>query len=404
MITRRSFVRTLATVAGTLLLPLDRLVSQPLVSVVQAQAASATDTGGDSPEAFLARAYAGRAHAMTANDSGALDALYGANARLLAHERDRVTFMYGLGSRWDGTILAYEADLPLVELQMSGAVATGRVYERLHVLWIPAPRPESAVRRALRQQYPEKFAATTPRGPRGEIDSYIGTRHEVTLEKGAQGWRLVRDSYEEPPLYGASPDLVPGSWSAVRAGFPSGGALALGPVPAAPQSVATLTTCYSYNWTAAKDYALAHWSSYNSSYCNYNPCGGDCANFVSQCLRAGNQVDDPGGVWRTFNGACGRCGTTSVNAGTDTWANPKMMRDWLLSSGRAVSKSGIDGLGMGDPITYDFEGDGYWDHTAIVTDPINDLVTAHNTDLCNVPWALGATSHLFTWVNVSYCI
>lgn len=41
MITRRSFVRALAAMAGTLLVPLDRLAGHPMVPVVQAQAPAA---------------------------------------------------------------------------------------------------------------------------------------------------------------------------------------------------------------------------------------------------------------------------------------------------------------------------------------------------------------------------
>ena len=34
-------------------------------------------------------------------------------------------------------------------------------------------------------------------------------------------------------------------------------------------------------------YAEKYWKNYNKNYYNYNPMGGDCANFVSQCLIAG---------------------------------------------------------------------------------------------------------------------
>ena len=109
---------------------------------------------------------------------------------------------------------------------------------------------------------------------------------------------------------------------------------------------------YSYNYLAAKDYALARCSSYNSSYCNYNPCGGDCANFVSQCFRAGNQID--GGAWYTIpNGACGRCGTQASYAGTDTWANNDLLRQWVIDSSQGQALSDKWGLGIGDIINYD---------------------------------------------------
>ena len=43
-----------------------------------------------------------------------------------------------------------------------------------------------------------------------------------------------------------------------------------------------------YNRQAAYNYAKKWWNRYNlADYYNYNPDGGDCANFVSQCLIAG---------------------------------------------------------------------------------------------------------------------
>ena len=43
----------------------------------------------------------------------------------------------------------------------------------------------------------------------------------------------------------------------------------------------------SYSTTAALDQAKQYCKNYNSKYNNYRNDGGDCANFVSQCLKAG---------------------------------------------------------------------------------------------------------------------
>jgi len=43
----------------------------------------------------------------------------------------------------------------------------------------------------------------------------------------------------------------------------------------------------SYNAAAAVNYARKYCSNYNPAYYNYANDGGDCANFVSQCLKAG---------------------------------------------------------------------------------------------------------------------
>ena len=47
-----------------------------------------------------------------------------------------------------------------------------------------------------------------------------------------------------------------------------------------------LISCY--NRDKAYNYAKKWWNDFNlKKYANYNPVGGDCANFVSQCLIAG---------------------------------------------------------------------------------------------------------------------
>ena len=48
-----------------------------------------------------------------------------------------------------------------------------------------------------------------------------------------------------------------------------------------------ITLCYNAN--NAISYARRYCGKYNPSYANYRNMGGDCANFVSQCLIAGGQ-------------------------------------------------------------------------------------------------------------------
>lgn len=62
-----------------------------------------------------------------------------------------------------------------------------------------------------------------------------------------------------------------------------------------------------YNRVAARDYARRYVCSrtdcndscYNQAYVNQNPYGGDCANYVSQCIRAGG-LKTEAGVWEPY--------------------------------------------------------------------------------------------------------
>ena len=55
--------------------------------------------------------------------------------------------------------------------------------------------------------------------------------------------------------------------------------------------VLSLLLCFAftYNPSKAVTYAKTYCKNYNSKYANYAGMGGDCANFVSQCLIAGGQ-------------------------------------------------------------------------------------------------------------------
>ena len=55
---------------------------------------------------------------------------------------------------------------------------------------------------------------------------------------------------------------------------------------------AELQMAGNYSPDKAVAYADKYWENYNPAYHNYNPDGGDCANFTSQCLYAGGlQMD-----------------------------------------------------------------------------------------------------------------
>lgn len=294
---------------------------------LSALAASAQE---DTPEGFLAAAYAQRAQAMTSGSRALLDALYDpANGALVSFEKGRATYSHlGLGSVWNGTILGYTSQVSLLSLSLTGSGASARLYERIRITWIQAPEVVPSWLASLRQREPAKYASFVPRGPRGEIDTVVGIRHETTLTKGSTGWRIARDAYDERHLlYGASPDLAPGSWAEIQWGGPKPiSTQGVAPATSSPRrgTASPLTQC-SYNYTNAASYASNHCSSYNSAYCNYNPCGGDCADFVSQCFSYGGESQD--GTWYTFSGACGTCGTSSSHAGSNAWANNQLLRN-----------------------------------------------------------------------------
>lgn len=346
-----------------------------------------------SVDEFIANLYAARAEGAAAGSPQYVSKLYDpANAALANFERERVRFLAALGSAWNGHVMAIGSDVEILGVRLSGNVATAQLVDTTSITWSPAPRRRSAAELALRAQDPARYGFTKSPSSSPVVSS-CGIRHDVVLQRAGSSWRVSADSFAELGFLGASPDLVPSSW-----------ADPLSPAVDAPlahsATLAPAGAVRTYNYMGAVNYALAHAATgtYNTAYCNWNsPCGGgDCANFVSQCLyNGGGYVPDTS--WRCFQGSC--CGVTRTSA-SDTWVNNLYLRNWLISSGRAASATGIGSLGYGDTINYSF-GSG-WAHIAIVSDPTNDLICAHNTDHRNFPWSLGASSWLFTKLYVTY--
>ncbi|QED47052.1 amidase domain-containing protein [Cytobacillus dafuensis] len=130
---------------------------------------------------------------------------------------------------------------------------------------------------------------------------------------------------------------------------------------------------YEYNRLKAIQYAERWWNSNNPAYETFEV---DCTNYISQCLHAG------GGPMRGY-----------PNRGQGWWM---MKKDWSYSWSvansmrlhlpiakiglRAKEVSSPEELLLGDVICYDFQGDGRYDHTTIVTAKDADgmpLVNAH---------------------------
>ena len=132
-----------------------------------------------------------------------------------------------------------------------------------------------------------------------------------------------------------------------------------------------------YNPSAAVDYASKYWNNYNPSYGNYNNVGGDCANFVSQCLYAGGVEQD--GTW--YNGS-------------SAWISCSSQIEYFRSKGYTVIDWAQAGdIKIGNPVYY-YNG-GSMAHTAICVGYDNNgtpLVAAHNSNFWMAEWTLGGAN------------
>lgn len=372
---------------------------------------SATAVSSDSVEAAVAEYFQARANAANSRRTGRLTArLDRANRSLLQHETERSQYLASLGSasRWNGRIGRFGTSPGILSTKISGSAATVRAYEELKVSWYPAPLQRPVAMRPLVEQDPQKYGLD--QSANQPVLSAIGVAHELTLGRGSAGWVVTSDAYQEDLFLGRSPDAPRSPWAvSMNTTRPNAGLRTQGVDPgdegapvlkvtaaaaAEPLMMAAATTRRSYSWQKAVAYAAKHWSSYNPAYPNYNPCGGDCANFVSQCLRAGGETTD--GTWYTYRGS--GCIRSSGNCGSTAWVNNWGLRNWTVNKRRGRVVSNIWQLGRGDIVNYDWTGNGSFDHVAIVTNSASMLVTAHNTNHYNVPWSMGARRHSLTWI------
>jgi hypothetical protein len=135
-----------------------------------------------------------------------------------------------------------------------------------------------------------------------------------------------------------------------------------------------------YNRTAAVRYALRHVFRPNPAYANMDTMGGggDCTNFVSQCLLAGGWHMDYRGAGYETEWWYRRLGTAPFDADNNdwwscTWSLPSLLSKYVLANnlGRPLDLMERPRLARtlkkGDIIFYDWSGDGFFDHSVIVT-------------------------------------
>lgn len=126
---------------------------------------------------------------------------------------------------------------------------------------------------------------------------------------------------------------------------------------------------------------------FNREYKNFNPDGGDCANFASQIIYESGRFKK-NSIWNYNN-----------RDGTKAWVNAQGFKNYILNSGRGslICKGSYEetykesyNLRPGDFVAY--EKGGRITHVSTVTGMDSKgypLVTCHNTDRLLVPWDLG---------------
>jgi hypothetical protein len=206
----------------------------------------------------------------------------------------------------------------------------------------------------------------------------IGTYHSIDVIPTENGWVITREWYTDP--FADSLELSDIRKEESREFILEGKSRDFSDLNTRRIRAVEYADRYCGAANPSGDYA------YNKKYKNYNPLGGDCANFASQVLHEG------GGFKKTYTWNYGKDGSRA-------WLNAHAFKGYLLYSGRAsliaygsyekVLKASFKLL-PGDIVAY--ERKGKVKHVSVVTGADSkgySLVNCHNTDRYRVPWDLG---------------
>lgn len=193
-------------------------------------------------------------------------------------------------------------------------------------------------------------------------------------------------------------------------------------------SAGQLRTSTQYNRDAAYSWAHTCWNNYSKAYVNLGDEkweGGDCTNFISQCLRAGGSNNLFSGPRQWYYDGKGTAATAD-DSYSWTWSMASGLNSVILGNYKAKS-SGIKGtekiisndaeytemigrsLSVGDIIQYEWAPDSKIKHSAIIVGMVENsakkrlepVISTHSFDSWNLPWTKNAfKTHFITITGI----
>ncbi|MCZ8514149.1 amidase domain-containing protein [Paenibacillus filicis] len=216
-------------------------------------------------------------------------------------------------------------------------------------------------------------------------------KERVTLVPGDGDWVIARiepADTEEALRIRAS---VPGALMQADDTFAEVGLMSAPSVPfLSPRVIPSMQAAsrIPYNRERAAEYADRWWEQSNPAYIHFEV---NCSNYVSQCLFAGGAPMNYTGKRNSGWWYRGRVG--GQEHWSFSWAVADSLQFYLLTSRsglRAVEVGSAGQLELGDVISYDWEGDGRFQHSTVVTaiDPNGmPLVNAHTVSSKHRYWS-----------------
>lgn len=320
------------------------------------------------------------------------DLLSTRNNALLQENPEDIQVLYDRNTKL-GT-WAYEHELKKMKYLHNWAEKQGIIFSNIKSIFKIRSVKESGDTASYNFICSTEYSYVYENEPQTENFFRIGTYHSLKLQKSGEKWLIVKEWYTDP--FADSLELEDLKKEEFREFILS----------SKPRDFSNINQ----RRTNAVEYADRYCGaaadeefgfSYNEKYRDYNPLGGDCANFASQILFEGGKFKKN----RTWN---------YTKDGSKAWVNAQAFKDYMLNSGRAsliakgtynqVFKASFKLL-PGDFVAY--EKKGKITHISVVTGADSkgySLVNCHNTDRYRVPWDLGwSNNNIKFWlVRVHY--
>ncbi len=140
-----------------------------------------------------------------------------------------------------------------------------------------------------------------------------------------------------------------------------------------------------YDRERAVEYARRWAYGYNPDFYNFNDIGGDCTNFVSQCLLAGGLEMNYTPIFGWYY--------VNVNNRTPSWTGVNELYEFLTTNRGIGPRARVVPLSLlkeGDIVQFDYNADARFDHTPIIVDvgertPETILLAAHSCPALDRP-------------------
>ncbi len=204
--------------------------------------------------------------------------------------------------------------------------------------------------------------------------SGFGVDHTVVLEKGESGYVVISDTYSEGELTGmASSDYQEEGEAVSQLITNTEATFQAYPLSYDPKKAAA----YADKYVRPGIKGEVDGSYYNPAYKNFNSVGGDCTNFVSQCLYAGGLSMTDSWYYKS--------GTNY----TSTWTFSREHFPYMSKLGKAIWDPSAEDIYMGSPVYYRSAYGSNISHTTICVGKNSagtPIVNSHNKDYYHIRW------------------